>query len=124
MPEGTGEVLELLIQLLVVLALIGWAYNRGFRPVERGPLIRLPLLIPAYGLALIVHSFEGAIWQPLVIAVAIIIAGFFGRFNQGRGMAVPVMLVATLLGFNLELSAGALTVVATGVYLLSPVKQR
>lgn len=123
-PDGTGDMLELLLLLLVVLALVGWAYNRGFRPVERGPTIRLLLLIPAFGLALLVQHVHSHVWQPLLIAAAVIIAGFFDRNGSGRGMGVPVLVIAALLGLNLLLSAMALTLVTVLVYLFSPVKKR
>ncbi|HRN37825.1 MAG TPA: hypothetical protein PLV70_09990 [Flavobacteriales bacterium] len=124
LPEGTGGTLLLLVQLVVALTLVGWAYNRGFRPVERGPIIRLLLLIPAFGLALLVRHIHSEVWQPVLIAVAVIIAGFFGRTGNGRSMGVPMMMIAALLGLNLMLSAIVLTAVAVLVYLLSPVKKR
>lgn len=124
LPEGTGAVMALLLQLFVALTLVGWAYNRGFRPVERGPIIRLLLLVPAFGLALLVRHIHSEVWQPVLIAGAVIIAGFFSRSGNGRGLGVPLMMIAALLGLDLMLSAIALTAVAVLVYLLSPVKKR
>lgn len=124
MPDGAGDIAVLLVQLFIALALIGWAYNRGFRATERGPLIRLPLLTLSFGLALLVRHLHDAWWQPVLIAAAVIIAGFFDRSSDGRGMGVPLMLVASLLGLGLVLSAVALTVVAVLVFLLSPVSKR
>ncbi|MBS1568125.1 MAG: hypothetical protein JST45_01665 [Bacteroidetes bacterium] len=123
-PPGTGDALVLLIQLLVALALIGWAYNRGFRAMERGPIVRLPMLTVAFGLALVVRHVHSELWQTLVVAAAVIIAGFFGRNSGGRGIGVPMMLIATLLGLGFVLSACILTVVAFLVYFLSPVSKR
>jgi hypothetical protein len=47
-----------------------------------------------------------------------------GRNDNGRGLGLPVMLVAALLGFGMLISATALTLVAMIAYLLSPVKKR
>lgn len=124
LPEGTGAVMALLLQVFVALTLVGWAYNRGFRPVERGPIIRLLLLVPAFGLALLVRHIHSEVWQPVLIAGAVILAGFFSRSGNGRGLGVPLMMIAALLGLDLMLSAIALTAVAVLVYLLSPVKKR
>jgi hypothetical protein len=123
-PEGTGDTVVLLVQLFVALALIGWAYNRGFRAMERGPVVRLPLLTVAFGLALVVRHVHSELWQTMVVAAAVIIAGFFGRNTGGRGIGVPLMLIATLLGLGFVLSAATLTLVAFLVYFLSPVPRR
>ncbi|MBK7286440.1 MAG: hypothetical protein IPI95_04660 [Flavobacteriales bacterium] len=123
-PAGTGDVVVLLVQLIVALAVVGWAYNRGYRAHDRGPLLRLPLLTVSFGLALLVRSFHQEWWQPLVIAFAVIVAGFFDRNDNGRGLVVPIMLIATLLGLGLILSALVLTVVALLVFMLSPVAKR
>ncbi|HMN06547.1 MAG TPA: hypothetical protein PKD45_12540 [Flavobacteriales bacterium] len=124
LPDGTGEVAVLVAQLLVVLLVVGWAYNRGFRPVERGPLVRLHLLVIGMGEALLVRHIHDELWQPLIIAAAVILAGLIDRSGYGRGMGVPVMMIAALLGLGFVLSAVALTVVAVLVYMLSPVKKR
>lgn len=123
-PDGAGDIAVLLMQLFIALTVIGWAYNRGFRAPERGPLIRLPLLTLSFGLALLVRHVHAEWWQPVLIALAVIVAGFFGRSSDGKGMGVPLMLVASLLGLGLVLSAIALTVVAVLVYMLSPVSKR
>lgn len=124
LPDGTGDVALLVLQLLVVLVLVGWAYNRGFRPVERGPLLRPHLLVIGLGVALLVRHIHSELWQPIVIAVSVIIAGLFDRAGHGRGMGVPLVMIATLFGLGFVLSAIALTVVSVLVYMLSPVKKR
>ncbi|MBS1546713.1 MAG: hypothetical protein JST38_20005 [Bacteroidetes bacterium] len=123
-PEGTGDLVILLIQLFVVLALIGWAYNRGFRAMERGPIVRLPLLTVAFGLALVVRHLHSELWQTLLVAAAVVVAGFFGRNTGGRGIGVPMVLIATLLGLGFVLSAYVLALVAFLAYFLSPVPRR
>lgn len=124
LPKGTGDVLVLLLQVAAALVLVGWAYNRGFRPVERGPVIRPLLLVPAFGLALLVRHIHSEVWQPVLIAGAVILAGFFSRSGYGRGLAIPVIMISALLGLDLQLSAAALTLVAVLVYLFSPAKKR
>jgi hypothetical protein len=124
LPAGSGDLVALFLQLLVALMLLGWAYNRGFRARDRGPLIRLPLLTVAYGLALVVRHGHGHWWQPVILAAAIIIAGVLGRNEGGRGLGIPMVLLAALLGHGLVLSAMLLTAVAVLVYLLSPVPKR
>ncbi|MCL4280890.1 MAG: hypothetical protein KJZ58_01380 [Flavobacteriales bacterium] len=123
-PEGTGGLVVLLVEVFTALAIVGWAYNRGFRPTERGSLVRLPLLTLSFGLALLVRHIHDELWQPVLIAAAVIIAGFFSRSGHGRGMGVPMMMIAALLGLGYILSAATLTVVATLVYMLSPVPKR
>ncbi len=124
LPEGTGDIAVLLLQLLVALVLVGWAYNKGFRPVERGPLVRLLWLTLAFGTALLVRHIHDELWQPVIIGGSVIVAGLFGRNSNGRGMGVPMVMIASLLGLGFVLSAMALTLVAVLVYLLSPVKKR
>lgn len=122
--SGGGGLVLLFLELLVAVVLIGWAYNRGFRPTDRGPLVRWPLLIIGYGLALVVQHVHQFWWQPLIIAVAVVVAGFFGRSSYSSGLGVPVMLLATLLGYGLILSAIALTVLTVLVLALSPAGKR
>ena len=124
LPAGTGDIIVLLVQLIVAVALVGWAYNRGYRAHDRGPMLRLPLLTVSFGLALLVRSFHMEWWQPLVIAFAVIVAGFIDRNDNGRGLSLPVMLIATLLGLGFILSALALMIVALLVFMLSPVTKR
>ncbi|MCO6483294.1 MAG: hypothetical protein J5I62_10930 [Flavobacteriales bacterium] len=124
LPDGTGDVVVLAVQVLVVLILVGWAYNRGFRQAERGPLVRLPLLVLALGVALLVRHIQSELWQPIVIAGSVIIAGLFNRTGDGRGMGIPMVMIAALFGLGYMLSAITLTVVTVLVYMLSPVKKR
>ncbi|MBK9419996.1 MAG: hypothetical protein IPN44_02970 [Flavobacteriales bacterium] len=124
LPDGGSGIFLLLIELVVALTAMGWAYNRGYRNTERGPILRLPLLTVAFGLALLVKHLHEPWWAAAVIAVGVVVAGFLGRNDNGRGLGLPVMLVAALLGFGMLISAAALTLVAMIAYLLSPVKKR
>ena len=114
----------LLVELVVALTVLGWAYNRGYRNTERGPLLRLPLLTGAFGLGLVVRHVAEPWWLAAVFVVALVVAGFLDRNNNGRGLGLPVMLVAALLGRGLPITAATLTAVAVTAYLLSPVKKR
>jgi hypothetical protein len=91
---------------------------------ERGPLVRLPLLVLALGVALLVRHIQSELWQPIVIAGSVIIAGLFNRTGDGRGMGIPMVMIAALFGLGYMLSAITLTVVTVLVYMLSPVKKR
>ena len=124
LPGGSGDLVILFLQLVVAVSLIGWSYNRGFRANERGSVLRLSLLTIAFGLALLLRDLHDQWWQSAMIVVAVIVAGFMGRNDNGRGLALPVVLVAALLGHGLVLSAIALTLVAIVLYLLSPVPKR
>ena len=124
LPGGSGDLVILFLQLVVAVSLIGWSYNRGFRANERGSVLRLSLLTIDFGLALLLRHLHDQWWQSAMIVVAVIVAGFMGRNDNGRGLALPVVLVAALLGHGLVLSAIALTLVAIVLYLLSPVPKR
>ena len=78
----------------------------------------------AFGTALLVRHIHDELWQPVIIGGSVIVAGLFGRNSNGRGMGVPMVMIASLLGLGFVLSAMALTLVAVLVYLLSPVKKR
>ena len=124
MPDGGSGIILLLVELVVALTAMGWAYNRGYRNTERGSVLRLPLLTVAFGLGLLVKHLSEPWWAAAVIALSVLVAGFLGRNDNGRGLGLPVMLVAALLGFGMLISATALTLVAMIAYLLSPVKKR
>jgi len=117
--HGWVELLTLFGILLVALAIIGWCYNRGFRPAERGPLISWPLLLPAYGLVLLLRHMHDDLWSSMIIAGGLVLAGLLGRCNWPRGLWVPVMLLASLLGLGLNLSAIILSVIIALVLLIS-----
>jgi hypothetical protein len=123
-PGGGSGTALLLVELVVALTVLGWAYNRGYRNTERGPLLRLPLLTVAFGLGLVVRHVAEPWWLAAVFVVALVVAGFLDRNNNGRGLGLPVMLVAALLGRGLPITAATLTAVAVTAYLLSPVKKR
>lgn len=124
LPDGGSGIALLLVELVVALTALGWAYNRGYRNTDRGPVLRLPLLTVAFGLGLLVKHVTQPWWLAAVLVVSVLVAGFLDRNNNGRGLALPVMLVAALLGYGLLISAASLTVVAMIAFVLSPVRKR
>lgn len=122
--HGWVELVALFGILVLALLVIGWCYNRGFRPAERGPLISWALLLPAYGLVLLLRHMHDQLWSAIIIAAGLALAGLLGRGNWPRGLWVPVMLLASLLGLGLDLSALVLTVVMVVVLLLSSGRSR
>jgi hypothetical protein len=104
---------------LLAMAIIGWCYNRGFRPADRGPILSWQLLLPAYGLILLLRHVQGGLWPSIIIACGLVIAGLLGRGTWPRGLWVRVILFAGLLGLGLNLSAIILAVTMALVLLVS-----
>ena len=117
--HGWVEVLTLFGMLLVALALIGWCWNRGLRSTDRSGVMPWRLLLTAYALVLVLRYFHEGVLPAVIIAVGVIIAGLLGRSGQHRGLWVPVMLLAALLGLGLNLSFLVLTVLIMLVLLFS-----
>ena len=117
--HGWVELLTLFGMLVLALIIIGWCYNRGFRPAERGPTVSWQLLLPAYGLILLLRHVQGGLWPSIIIAGGLVIAGLLSRGNWPRGLWVPVILLAALLGLGFNLSAILLMVTTALVLLIS-----
>lgn len=122
--HGWVELLTLFAMLMLALALIGWCYNRGFRPADRGPLLPLPLLVTSYSLILLLRHFRHEPWPAIIIAAAVLLSGFIGRTSHPRGVWVPVIIMAALMGLGLNLSAAMLTVATALASLFSARQQR
>lgn len=103
--HGWVELLTLFVVLLLALAVIGWCYNRGFRPADRGPLVPVQLLLVSYAVVLLLRHFRHDLWAAGIIAAAVLLAGFIGRSAHPRGLWLPVIALAALLGLGLNLSA-------------------
>ena len=116
--------LTLFGMLLVALVLIGWCWNRGLRTGDRVGLVPWRLLITAYALVLVLRSFHEGIVASIIIAVGVIIGGLIGRTGSHRGLWVPVILLATLLGLGLNLSFLVLTLLILLVLLFSAGRER
>jgi hypothetical protein len=117
--HGWVEVLTLFMVLVVVLAVVGWAWNRGFRPADRGPLVSWSLLVSAIGLVLLLRFFDHALAASFIISGGLVIGGLLGRAIEPRGLIIPVLLIAALLGLGLVMSALVLSAILVLVLLFS-----
>lgn len=117
--HGWVEHVTLFAMLLVAVVLVCWAWNRGFRPADRGPLAPWPLLLGGYGLLLLLRHFREGLWPAIIVGVAVLIAGIVARQGRPGGLWIVVCFIAALLGIGLNLSAILLTFAATLVLLLS-----
>lgn len=122
--HGWVELLTLTGMLLLGLAIIGWAWNRGFRPADRGPLVSVPLLLAGLSLILLLRAFRDDLIPALIIAGGLILAGLLGRGTHPRGLWLPAMAFAALLGLGLNLSALLLVAVIAFALLFSARGQR
>lgn len=117
--HGWVEVLTLFLLLTLVMALLGWAWNRGFRPADRGPLVPLSLLVPAFGMVLLLRQVEGEV-SAWIIAGGLVLGGLLSRGLEPRALILPGLLIAALLGTGLVLSALLLAAVVMLVLVFSP----
>ncbi|MBL7981026.1 MAG: hypothetical protein JNL52_04370 [Flavobacteriales bacterium] len=111
--------LTLFLLLVVVLALVGWAWNRGFRPADRGPLVSWSLLVSSFGLVLLLRHFDQGLAASFIISGGLVIGGLLGRAIEPRGLIIPVLLIAALLGLGLVMSALVLSAILVLVLLFS-----
>jgi hypothetical protein len=118
------ELLTLFTVLLIALALMGWAWNRGFRPADRGPLVSAPLLLAGTAMIVLLRSFREELVPAIIIAVGLILAGLLSRVTHPRGLWIPAMAFASLLGMGRNLSALALGLVILLALLFSARQQR
>ena len=122
--HGWVELLTLLLMLLVALALLGWAWNRGLRPADRGAMVSTPLLIAGFALILLVRAFAHDVLAAGIVATGLVLAGLLGRSMQPRGLWLPVMGLGALLGLGLNLSALLLLLVTVLALLFSAGQRR
>ena len=116
--HGWVELLTLFLVLFTVLSCWGWARNRGFRPAERmGPTPWLLLFI-AYGLLLLVRSFDGDVVRTAIIGGSLLIGGWISKAVHERQLWFPAVLLATLMGSGFMLSALVLAAVGFIVLLI------
>ena len=117
--HGWVELLTLFAVLLMALAILGWCWNRGFRPADRGPTVGWPLLVMGYGLVLLLRHLGEERWQAIVVAVAVLLAGFLARGIRPFGLWMPALVLASLIGLGLHLSALLFTLLTALVLLFS-----
>lgn len=77
------------------------------------------LLLGGYGVLLLLHHFRDHLVAAIIIAVSVIIAGFLSRSTQPKGLWLPAIIIACLLGLGLNLSAMVMTLATALVLLLS-----
>lgn len=117
--HGWWELFVLLLALLFAALLLGWAGNRGRRPAERSPLLPAIPFIAAYALLLIVRYVKDDLLQAAIIAVSVTVAAIIVAKSGSRAQVLPIMLLAVLLGFGLNLSSLALLIAAVLILSLS-----
>lgn len=108
--HGWWELSTLFLVLLVACALMGWAGSRGQRPAERGPLVNASLFLSAFALLLLVRYLQNDRWSAIIIAASVLIAGVIVAKSNTRAAVLPMILLAALLGFGLNLSALVLAI--------------
>lgn len=117
--HGWVGLLTLMGMLAVALMLMTWAWNRGLRPADRGPLLSAPLFLAAASMVLLLRVFREH-WEAAgIIAVSLVLAGLLGRGLGPRGLWLPAMAFAALLGIERNLSAMVLLAVTLLALLFS-----
>jgi hypothetical protein len=124
LPATLQQDLTMLAILSGILLLLGWAYNRGFRRTERGPLLRMPLFFITGGVALLVHHIPVVEWRIGIISVAFVIAGFLGRRTHPRGLWMINVLLAAGLGLGWVVTTLSCAMAVFIVLFLSPTERR
>ena len=122
--HGWVELVALFSALLLVVLLLGWCWGRGLRPADRGALVHVPMLLGSFGLVLLLRAVHQDWWASLVVAMALLIAGLLSRVVRPVGLWLLLVLVATLIGLHLHLSAMVLVIVSSLALLLSAGQRR
>ena len=116
---GWVELLTLLAMLLVALVILGWAYNRGFRPADRGAIVGWFPLVVAFGMVILLRQMGPSVVLAAIIAGGVLIGGFLSRVTHPGGLWVPIVILASLLGLGLNLSALIFTFATALILLLT-----
>ena len=122
--HGWVELVTLFVLLAVVVALLSWCWGRGLRPADRGPLISAPILLGAYGLVLLLRNVADQWWVSLIVALALLLGGILSRVMRPVGLWSIIIIIASLIGLHLHLSALAFTVAAVIALLFSSGQRR
>ncbi len=117
--HGWVELLTLFAMLLVALVIIGWAYNRGFRPADRGAVVGWFPLIVAFGMVILLRQMGSSVVLAAIIGGGVIIGGFLSRVTHPGGLWIPIVVLAAFLGLGLNLSALVFTLATALVLLLT-----
>ena len=122
--QGWKELVILFFLLLLAAVVLSWLTNRRLRPVDRGPVLSVPMFVPAFGLLMLARHFHHDRWTALIIAVGLAVAGVIISKSGTRAPVLAMIMLAVLLGFGLYLSALLLFVVAFIALLLSRPPQK
>jgi hypothetical protein len=117
--HGWIELLTLFAMLLVALVIMGWSYNRGLRPAERGAVVGWFPLIVAFGLVILLRQMGSSVLLAAIIGAGVLLGGFLSRVVHPGGLWVPIVLLAAFLGLGLNLTALIFTLATALVLLLS-----
>lgn len=117
--HGWVELLTLFAMLLAGLVIMGWSYNRGFRPADRGAVVGWFPLIVAFGVVVLLRQMQAPLVLASIIAVGMLIAGLLSRVAHPNGLWVPIVILAGLLGLGYNLSALVFTITTALVLLLT-----
>jgi hypothetical protein len=122
--DGWGQPVTLFLAILFCTVVTSWAWNRGFRAADRGPLMQPLLVIMSFGTALLLSYMKDHLHAAIVVGVAMIVAAFLARNERVRAPWIPMMILASLLGFDLKLSAAVFLIGSALLFGLSPVTKR
>lgn len=120
--QGWLTYLLLFLALLAATVVMGWASNRGLRPAERAPLVPKLAFVLAFALLLLVRHVQEDRWNAVIIGVGVAFAAIITARSGTRAHVLPMLGVAALLGFGLNLSA--ITLVFATVLVMAIGKDR
>lgn len=118
--SGWFEIISLFIILLCALLLLGWSFSRKAKVRDRGTMLPWQLLVPSFGLTLILTYLDGSLLHAIVIAVSMIVAALIAGGSEKGPLYICAMVFATLLGIGQILSAILFCLTAVLVLLVFP----
>lgn len=110
--HGWWELFTLFVLLWLAALLMGWAANRGLRPVERAAPVNGTALLAAFALMVVVRHVRADHVDVIIAAAGLVLAAFIASRSGTRSPVLPLMLLGALLGLGLNLSAIVLTVMS------------
>ena len=116
--HGWISAVVLFLAYMAALLILTWCWNRSLRPADRSGLLPGGLLLGGYGLLLLLLQWPHAWAQAAVITAGMIIGGLLARNVRPRGLWIPGIVLAALIGMGLHLSAVLFFMVAMVALLL------
>lgn len=117
---GWTEIVSLFIFLVVALFLFGWAFNRKARSKDRGSNLPWQLLLPSFGVALLLRQMDAGLLAAIIMAVGVFAASFMAGGSDRWHYYICGMILAVLIGLGYMLSAIFFTVFVVLVILIFP----